>query len=106
MAASKTRSTRLPNDLADVAAARAKVLGYPDWNSYIKALIRYDALVQGEHVITLTWAKLPVIEQDGIDAHLLELTKQGKGERGSLLKRMLDKLAETGKDLKDILLSM
>lgn len=88
--ASITRSTKLPADLADVAEARAKALGYPSWNAYIKGLIRYDALCQGEHTITLPWAQLPLAEQDKIDAKLLKYTRHGVGERGQLLKRLID----------------
>lgn len=90
--ASRTRSTRLPNDLADAAELRAKSLGYPDWNAYVKGLMRYDMLVQGGHDVTLPWAKLTLEEQDKIDAKLLEMTIQGKGERGQYLKRLLKEL--------------
>ena len=88
--ASTTRSTKLPPDLAAVAEARAAALGYPSWNAYIKGLIRYDALVQGPHTITLPWAALPLAKQDSIDAKLLENTQRGIGERGQLLKRIID----------------
>ena len=88
--ASKVQSTKLPPDLAEVAEMRAKATGYPSWNAYIKGLIRYDALTQGPHTMTLPWASLPLTEQDKIDAKLLSYTKAGIGERGQLLKRIID----------------
>lgn len=94
MSAPTTRSTKLPPDLAAVAEERAKALGYPSWNAYIKGLIRYDALCQGPHTMTLPWAALPLVKQDEIDAKLLALTQQGVGERGQLLKRILDGTAK------------
>lgn len=87
--ASKTRSIKLPADLCDVAEDRAKKLGYPSYNAYIKGLIRYDALCQGPHTITLPWASLPLAEQDKIDAKLLKCTHAGVGQRGQLLKRIV-----------------
>ncbi|MBK8093052.1 MAG: hypothetical protein IPK32_13955 [Verrucomicrobiaceae bacterium] len=88
--ASKIRSTKLPPDLAEVAEIRAKALGYPSWNAYIKGLIRYDALVQGEHSMTKPWASLPLDAQDRIDAKLLNYSRCGIGERGQLLKRIIE----------------
>ena len=87
--ASSTRSLKLPPDLLDVAEKRAKNLGYPSWSAYVKGLIRYDALCQGPHTITLPWANLPLVEQDKVDAKLLKLTLEGVGVRGQLLKRIL-----------------
>ncbi len=88
--ASHTRSTKLPACLAEAAELRAKALGYPSWNAYIKGLIRYDLLVQGDHTITLPWARCPLEQQDQVDAKLLALTEKGKGERGQLLKRLME----------------
>ena len=87
--ASSTRSLKLPPDLLDVAEKRARLLGYPSWSAYVKGLIRYDALCQGPHSITLPWANLPLVEQDRVDAKLLKLTESGVGVRGQLLKRIL-----------------
>jgi len=87
--ASSVRSLKLPPDLLDVAEKRAIALGYPSWSAYVKGLIRYDALCQGPHSITLPWANLPLPEQDKIDAKLLKLTQDGVGVRGQLLKRIL-----------------
>ena len=95
--ASLTRSTKLPPDLAEVAEQRAKALGYPSWNAYIKGLIRYDALVQGPHTITLPWAQMPPAEQDKIDAKLVRLCKKGVGERGQYLKRLVEGTATKAK---------
>ncbi len=89
--ASHTRSTKLPACLAEAAELRAKALGYPSWNAYIKGLIRYDLLVQGEHTVTLPWATCALDVQDQIDAKLLTLTEKGKGERGQLLTRIVKK---------------
>lgn len=89
--ASRTRSTKFPPDLAEVAERRAKALGYPSWNAYLKGLIRYDALVQGPHSITLPISSKPLAEQDAFDAKLLEITKRGVGERGQLLKRLIER---------------
>lgn len=95
--ASQTRSTKLPAALADAAERRAKDLGYPSWNAYIKGLIRYDLLVQGSHTVTLPWASLPLGEQDRIDERLLELTEKGVGERGQLLGRILERVKDPAK---------
>ena len=92
--ASRTRSTKLPPDLAEVAELRAKALGYPSWNAYIKGLIRYDALVQGPHTHTHPWAALSLADQDAIDAKLLRCTKTGNGERGQLLTRILERVKD------------
>jgi len=89
--ASKVQSTKFPPDLAEIAALRAKATGYRSWNAYLKGLVRYDALVQGEHSITLPVSELPPAEQDAFDAKLLEITKRGKGERGQLLKRLIER---------------
>jgi hypothetical protein len=88
--ASKSRPIRLPEDLAKVADARAKHLGYASYSAYIKGLIRYDALVQGPHQISLPWAQLPLEAQDKIDAELLDLCKDGVGKRGQYLRRVID----------------
>jgi len=87
---SPTRTLRLPPDLADAAEIRAQALGYPNWTAYVKGLIRYDLLVQGEHTLTRPWADLPLTQQDKIDANLLSLTRRGKGERGQFLKHLLE----------------
>jgi hypothetical protein len=94
--ATKTRSFRLSEDLMEVAFLRARALGYPDGNALVKALLRYDAFCQGEHPLTLTWAKYRPAEQDKIDAKCLELTKRGKGERGCYWKHLLEKLEDGG----------
>lgn len=89
--ASLIRSLKLPGNLAEVAELRAKQLGYPSWNAYVKGLIRYDAMVQGKHDITLPFATLPLPQQDALDAKLLENTQRGVGVRGQFLKRLLTK---------------
>lgn len=92
---SQTRSTRLPNDLAAIAELRAKQLGYPSWNAYVKGLIRYDAMVQGKHDLTLPMAGLSLEDQDKIDARLLRNTQKGVGERGQFLKHLMSKVASS-----------
>ena len=87
--ASKTRSIKLPADLYDAAELRAKALGYPSLNAYFKGLLRYDLLIQGSHPLTLPWASLPLGQQDKIDAHLLDITKAGKGEKGQYLEHLM-----------------
>jgi hypothetical protein len=94
MAKTKTKTIRLSDDLIEAGELRAQALGYPDLNSYYKGLARYDLLVQGEHSQSVQWAQLPLGDQDKLDAHLLRLTKKGKGERGVLLKHLLEQLAE------------
>lgn len=91
---SQTRSTKLPPDLADVAELRAKNLGYASWNAYIKGLIRYDALVQGPHTVTLPISQLSLANQDQFDAKLLDMTRQGVGERGQLLEKILKRVKD------------
>lgn len=94
--ASQTRSTKLPASLAEAAEHRAQALGYPSWNAYIKGLIRYDCLVQGEHTITLPWAASSLDQQDRIDIRLLELTQRGVGQRGQLLTRLIQRISTEG----------
>jgi hypothetical protein len=98
--ASSPLSLKLPPDLAETAKLRAKQLKYPSVNAYLKGLIRYDALVQGDHHITLPIAALPGAEQDAMDAKLLQNTKTGIGERGQFLKRLLGKMKEKDKEVK------
>jgi hypothetical protein len=88
--ASRARSLKLPPDLSEVAELRAKALGYPSLNAYLCGLIRYDALVQGPHSITLPIAQQRPEQRDCYDAKLLELSKRGVGERGQLLKRIVE----------------
>ena len=90
---SKTRSTKLPHDLADAAEMRSRQLGYPSWNAYIKGLIRYDLMVQGGHSVTLPIARMRPEEQDKIDAELLERTCEGKGIRGQWLENAIRRIA-------------
>lgn len=89
--ASTSHSLKLPADLAEVGKLRAKQLGYPSWGAYIKGLIRYDAMVQGAHPITLPLASIPAVEQDAMDAKLLDNTKRGVGERGQFLSRLIER---------------
>ncbi|MDB6137680.1 MAG: hypothetical protein JWO94_752 [Verrucomicrobiaceae bacterium] len=89
--ASSSHSIKLPADLAEIGKLRAHQLGYPSWGAYIKGLIRYDAMVQGPHPLTLPLASIPLADQDAVDAKLLENTKHGIGERGQFLTRLLEK---------------
>ena len=89
--ASSNHSIKLSADLAEIGKLRAKQLGYPSWGAYIKGLIRYDAMVQGEHPITLPFAGMSTTQQDAIDAKLLQNTQRGVGERGQFLARLLQR---------------
>lgn len=91
---SSRKSLKLSADLEEAADLRTAALGYRSWNAYVKGLIRYDLLVQGEHTLTLPYSNMPLEKQDGIDGHLLNLAKQGKGERGQLLKRIMERIQE------------
>lgn len=91
---SHPRSVRFPDSLAQAAEKRAVSLGYPNWAAYIKGLVRYDLLVQGDHPVTVPMAVLPPVKQDAVDDHLLILTKKGLGERGQLLKRILERVKD------------
>jgi hypothetical protein len=94
---STPRSVRFPQALAEAFEIRAKLLGYKSGADYMKGLLRYDLVVQGDHHLTLPWSRLPLAEQDAIDEHLLKLTRQGKGERGQLLERILERVKELEK---------
>lgn len=91
---SPRKSLKLSPDLQEAADLRAQALGYRSWNAYVKGLLRYDMLVQGEHSLTLPYSNMPLERQDAIDRHVLELTKRGKGERGQLLKHILRRINE------------
>lgn len=89
---SRTRSVKLPHDLIDACERRARDLGYPSLNAYVIALMRYDLMVRGPHHVTLPIARMPLAEQDNIDARLLELEKQGKGERGVFFEHLIRRM--------------
>jgi len=89
--ASSNHSIKLSADLAEIGKLRAQQLGYPSWGAYIKGLIRYDAMVQGEHPITLPFAGMSTTQQDAIDAKLLQNTQRGVGERGQFLARLMER---------------
>lgn len=89
-----SRSLKLSPDLDEAIERRAKALGYPSLSAYLKGLARYDLLCQGPHTMTQPWASLPLVEQDKIDAKLLDYSKRGIGERGQLLKRIIEGTAK------------
>lgn len=102
MSHSRHVAVKLPPDLAEAAAKRSKALDYASLSAYLKALIRYDLLVQGPHTVTLPISHMRPEKQDAVDAKLLEFTKSGVGERGQLLTRLLEKVqnpSEIGKSL-------
>jgi len=99
MGPSRTRTIRIPNDLAEAMEKRAKDLGYKTFNDYCLALPRYDCLVQGKHNVTLPISRLTKDQQDKFDAHMLELTKKGIGQRGQYLKHVLEEMGEVGADV-------
>lgn len=85
-----TRSLKTSHDLDESIEKRWRALGYPSMSAYLKGLVRYDLICQGPHTMTIPWANLPLDEQDKLDAKLLKLTNTGVGERGQLLKRIMD----------------
>lgn len=91
--ASLSRSTKLSPSLAEAAELRARTLGYSSWNAYIKALIRYDLMIQGEHSVTRPVSHLRLVDQDKIDGELLDLTRAGKGVRGQWLEHAIERIA-------------
>ena len=94
---STPRTVRFPDALFQAIEIRAKQAGYASLSDYIKGLARYDLIVQGEHEVTLPWGRLSLTEQDKVDERLLGLTKRGKGERGQLLRRLLEEVRDPGK---------
>ena len=97
---SRTRSVKLPHDLIDACERRATAVGYTSLNAYVIALMRYDLMVRGPHHVTLPIARMPLTEQDNIDARLLELEQQGKGERGMFFEHLIRRLQGEAADPK------
>lgn len=96
---SKTHSLRLPADLYEIMQLRWKALGYRNISDYHRGLVRYDAMVQGPHSVTLPMSQLPDGEQDDIDSQLLEVTRRGVGERGQLLERIIERAKAAGEPI-------
>lgn len=94
--ASKSHTVKFPPDLYDVMTLRATAAGYRTVSAYLKGLVRYDALVQGSHPVTLPMSNLPDTQQDAIDAQLLKATQAGIGQRGQLLTRIIERAKESG----------
>ncbi len=94
--ASISRSNKLSPDLAEASDIRSRELGYTSWNAYVKALIRYDLMIQGEHTVTRPISHLRLEQQDKVDGELLGLTKEGKGVRGQWLENAIRRV--TGSD--------
>lgn len=90
--ASLARSCKLPPDLAEAAELRARALGYRSWNAYVLSLIRYDLMVQGPHPVTLPISNMRDEDRDAVDSALLAATKDGIGQRGQLLSRILERV--------------
>ena len=90
--ACKSHTAKFSLDLNEVMIARSAALGYRSVSAYLKGLVRYVALVQGPHSITLPMSNLPDAAQDKIDGPLLTVTKRGVGERGQLLSRLLERV--------------
>lgn len=97
--AAKSHSIKFPPDLYEVMSLRSRAAGYRSVAAYVKGLIRYDALVQGPHSVTLPWSNLPDTEQDRVDAQLLDVTRRGLGERGQLLERLIERATKSGGDV-------
>jgi len=96
--ASKSHTVKFPPDLYEVMTLRARVAGYRSVSAYLKGLVRYDALVQGLHPVTLPMSHLPDTDQDAIDAQLLQATKAGAGQRGQLLTRIIERAKLSGEE--------
>ena len=79
MAASKPKTFRLSHALSDALELRAKELGYKSATALIEALARYDCLCRSRHGVTTQWAKLSEVDQDTLDAKLLERVLRGDG---------------------------
>lgn len=94
--ASVSRSTKISPALADASELRARQLGYASYNAYIKALIRYDLMIQGDHSVTRPLSHLRLEQQDKVDEDLLSLTREGKGVRGQWLEHAIRRV--TGVD--------
>ena len=88
---SKAQSIRIPSCLTDLLTARAEALGYPSVSAYFMGLARYDCMVQGPHDLTVPWSHLSTQRQDAIDDHLARLLNHGRGERGQLLARLIER---------------
>lgn len=93
---SKNRSIRLPNPLIEAGDRRANDLGYPSFNAYMAALIRYDLMVRGPHHVTLPIARMRLEDQDKIDDRLLEIEQSGQGQRGIFLEHLIERTIANG----------
>lgn len=102
--ASKVCTFRLPAALEEAAKLRCNALGYKDITSLIKGLLRYDILVQGPHSVTLPISERSLAEQDAFDVKLLALAKQGRGERGQLLARIVEAAQKNNQSIVEFLL--
>jgi hypothetical protein len=106
-----TRSTKFSPALSEASELRARNLGYPSWNAYIKALVRYDLMIQGEHTVTRPISHLRPIQQDSVDGELLGLTRAGTGVRGQWLEHAIARIvsseqsASIAKSIGDLLVS-
>ena len=91
---SRNRSIKLPNALMDAGERRAESLGYSSFNAYIAALIRYDLMVRGPHLITLPVARMTLEDQDRIDDELLRVEESGEGARGVFLEHLMERVLQ------------
>ena len=79
MAATRTKTFRLSHSLADALEHRAKSLGYSSATALIEGLARYDCLCNSSHGVTIQWSHLTAVEQDLLDAKLLDHVIEKKG---------------------------
>ena len=91
---SQNKSLKLSGALVEIAETLAARNGYPSWNAYVKGLMRFDALVQKEHTLTLPWAKTSDDEQGRIDEYLLSLVRSGEGVKGQYLENKIREIAQ------------
>lgn len=91
--ASRPRTVKFSPDLDEAMDILAVRLGYGNRNALMKGLARFACLVEGKHDTTLPWSKLSPSEQDKIDAHCLAIVKSGIGQRGQLLRHIVEDVA-------------
>lgn len=83
------KSLHLPEVLGEAMELRWKQLEYPSLNAYLKGLIAYDCLVQGDHTITRELADAAPHVQDRLHQKALECCQDGSRERGSFLRHLI-----------------
>jgi len=91
-----TRSLKIPELLMQALEQRARQLGYTSFNGYMKGLVRYDLMCQGEHSLTIPINQATGRQQDKVDAWLLRVARRGIGARGVLLNHIVERMQARG----------